>query len=188
MKMKKFFKNSITRVKALWTSLIGKLKRKHSSDDVPMRVWTEALSAYADTFCGLYTPVSRVADGTGRRPERTLSEWRDRASYRIGDILDAEKILSEMSSLIDSADSDGFVNYAQMLLKAAESDGITRDEKGTELTLDETNTNAYSDFDGGDVYLGDTVIVKTPAWYQNGKMIEPGTCTILSEAQTDNSK
>ena len=86
-----------------------------------------------------------------------------------------EKLLAEESE-------EEYRKYARLLLETAAAAGITRDEPG-ELTLDELTTNAYTDWEAEQLYLGDRVKVLLPAWYQNGRVLEQGSCQRLDEEE-----
>ena len=67
------------------------------------------------------------------------------------------------------------VSYTHL---AAEAAGITQDAPG-EAVLDELTANAYTEWEGKQLYLGDHVEILFPAWYQNGRVVEQGNCRSL---------
>ena len=146
--------------------------------------WTLALTEKAAVFNGLYGGLLRIQAGTARKKGKILGEWWHRTRYQWeGQELENfcrpvfEKLLAEEPE-------EEYRKYARPLLEAAAAAGITRDEPG-EITLDELTTNAYTDWEAEQLYLGDRVKVLLPAWYQNGRVLEQGSCQRLDEEENE---
>lgn len=141
--------------------------------------WTEVLSNEARLFNGLYDGVYRVANGTARRPEKILREWSQRTHYRweneAVDILCQEHLVP----LIEAVDGNALTKWASLMLDAASAAGITR-ESAEKLVLTDSNAADYVEWDGNDLYSEDEIEIITPAWYQNGKLLEQGQCRKVS--------
>ena len=140
--------------------------------------WTLALAEKADVFNGLYGALLRIQAGTAKKKGKVLSEWWSRTRYQWeGKELAAfcrpvfEKLLAEDSDV-------EYRKYARLLLEAASAAGITRDVPG-KAVLDELTTNAYMEWEGKQLYLGDHVEILFPAWYQKGCVVEQGNCRSL---------
>ena len=140
--------------------------------------WTLALAEKADVFNGLYGALLRIQAGTAKKKGKVLSEWLSRTRYQWeGKELAAfcrpvfEKLLAEDSDV-------EYRKYARLLLEAASAAGITRDVPG-KAVLDELTTNAYMEWEGKQLYLGDHVEILFPAWYQKGCVVEQGNCRSL---------
>lgn len=137
--------------------------------------WTEVLSEKADVFTGLYAGLERVAAGRARKPANVLREWRTRTRYQ-WEGQSIQEITDQCLSPLDENNMpDECAKWARLLLQAAEAAGIEKDPAGA-LVLDERTATAYTEWDGTDLYMEDTVEVLTPAWYLNGKVIEQGQC------------
>lgn len=196
-KIKQLIFACITRCTDAIAVLYGKLHRKQPVADTTaeagmqepepleaifLREWTVALTENARTFNGLYNGLSRVQSGIAKKPEKILREWYQRTHYKFEnqpvDVLCQEKI----QPLIEATDRDGLHKWANLLLEAAVAAGITREEAQT-LVLTETNADAYVEWDGNDLYPEDEIKVVTPAWYQNGKLLEQGQCKKRNEEE-----
>lgn len=157
-----------------------KLFRKNKIEDQFLSAWIRTLNENAEIYRGLYTSLQRIADNKAKKKERVIHEWHVRTQYNIND----EK-LKQMSAdillpLSENGTDEEFQKWTGLLLKAAEAAGIRQETVGT-LTLDESNTNAYSEWNGEPLYLGDTVEVTAGAWYQGGNVIEQGYCNRQEE-------
>ena len=140
--------------------------------------WTLALAEKADVFNGLDGALLTIQAGTAKKKGKVLSEWWSRTRYQWeGKELAAfcrpvfEKLLAEDSDV-------EYRKYARLLLEAASAAGITRDVPG-KAVLDELTTNAYMEWEGKQLYLGDHVEILFPAWYQKGCVVEQGNCRSL---------
>ena len=144
-----------------------------------LTAWTEALSDDARLFNGLYSGLYRVARGTAKRPEKVLREWSQRTHYRweneAVDILCHEHLVP----LIEAVDGNALTKWASLLLDAATTAGIMR-ESAEKLVLTDSNAADYVEWDGNDLYSEDEIEIITPAWYQNGKLLEQGQCRKVS--------
>lgn len=153
-----------------------------TAEDQFLREWTNILTDNARVFNGLFSGLHRVQIGCAKKPEKVLREWCQRTHYRWQneqvDILCQQHI----ASLIESADRDALIKWANLLLEAAAAAGITREEEGS-VVLTEHNSEAYIEWDGCELYPEDEVEVITPAWYQNGKILEQGQCRKATKAE-----
>ncbi|MBE5782261.1 MAG: hypothetical protein E7329_02975 [Clostridiales bacterium] len=159
-----------------------KAHRRANADTVEARfltAWTEALSDDARLFNGLYSGLYRVTSGTVKRPEKILREWCQRTHYRweneAVDMLCQEHLVP----LIEAVDENALTKWASLLLDAASTAGIMR-ESAEKLVLTDRNTADYVEWDGNDLYSEDEIEIITPAWYQNGKLLEQGQCRKVS--------
>ena len=91
------------------------------------------------------------------------------------DILCQEHILP----LIEAEDREGLIHWASLLLDAAAAAGITKEDAAT-LVLTESSAGAYVEWNGEELYPDDEIEIITPAWYQNGKLLEQGQCKVKS--------
>lgn len=144
-----------------------------------LQEWTNMLNENADVFSGLYNGLQRIIDGTAKKKNRIVHEWWIRAHYQWEGKPFEQMCKSYFEPLTENGDDEDYIELTELLLEAARSAGIIHDEIGS-ITLDESNTNAYLDWDGEDLYLGDTVEIMTPAWYQNGRILEQGYCKKIS--------
>lgn len=142
--------------------------------------WAEILQTDAEVYNGLYAGLERVSGKAAKKPEKILKEWRSRTVYKWEDSPIAALCEETLTPAVESADPDVCAKWAQLLLSAARASGITR-ETAQELELDGTTARAYVEWDGGELYMGDRVKILHPAWYQNGRVIEQGHCTLLEE-------
>ena len=145
--------------------------------------WTTVLTENARMFNGLFSGLQRVVDGVAKRPEKVLREWCQRTHYKWeneqADLLCQQHIVP----LFESADRTALTKWASLLLDAAAAAGITKEDTAT-LVLTESNVADYVEWDGNDLYPEDEVEIITPAWHQNGKLLEQGQCRkLLSEIE-----
>ena len=123
---------------------------------------------------------SESQEGTAKKKGKILSEWWHRTRYQWDGQELTEFCRPVFEKLLAEEPEEEYRKYARLLLEAAAAAGITRDEPG-EFTLDELTTNAYTDWEAEQLYLGDRVKVLLPAWYQNGRVLEQGSCQRLDE-------
>ena len=160
--------------------IFSPFKKKQTPEEKFLAVWTKTLTDKAGTFRGLYTSLRRISDGKSKKKQRVIHEWYKRTEYNINDE-ETLKLSAEILLPLTEDGTDGdFTRWADLLLKAAENAGITQDAEGI-LTLDESNTNAYTELSGEPLYLGDKIEVKVGAWHQSGAIIEQGFCNKLDE-------
>lgn len=164
-------------------SLIRQLFTKESSEtpeSIFLREWTNAFSIDAAAFNGLYTGLIRVREGKTKRAAQHLAEWTVRVHYKWGgqpiDTITRQCLVPAM----ESSSMEDCRKWTEILLRAAADAGVRRDDPA-EITLDEASVNAYQEWDGKELYLGDRVRVTVPAWRQNGRGIEQGYCLKLEE-------
>lgn len=148
-----------------------------------LREWTGVLKDHARVFNGLFGGLHRVQSARTKKPEKALREWCQRTHYRWEnqpvDHLCREWILPA----IEAGDPEQLRKWAGLLLDAAAAAGITREE-ATFLVLTEDNVEDYIEWDGDALYPEEEVEILSPAWYQNGKVLEQGQCRkAAAEAQ-----
>lgn len=154
-----------------------KRKRKHDAENQFREVWSELLRDYdgARVYNGLYGGLRRVCDGKAKRPERVLREWCQRTRYRWEGEAADKLCASVLLPAAEAGDYETMSHWTKALLDAAHSAGITT-EREIKLILDESNVNAYADWDGETLYVGDSVEVLNPAWYHGNRALEQGQC------------
>lgn len=137
--------------------------------------WQEVLLTDARVFNGLYSGLYRVCTGAAKKPEKVLREWCLRTRYRWEnqpvDDLCQRRILPD----VEKADGAALALWAERLLLAAKAAGITMEEKEN-LVLTHSSMDDYVEWNGEPLEPGDTVRVRTPAWYQSGVLLEQGQC------------
>ena len=183
-RVRQLFSSYASRCRKVIAALPTKLRRKKPDHIVPepestelifQREWAVLLTENARTFNGLYSGLARVQSGNSKRPEKVLREWCQRTHYKFEgqtvDMLCQENV----QPLIAATDRDGLTKWANLLLDAAAAAGITKEETSS-LVLTEINADAYVEWDGNELYPEDEIEVITPAWYQNGKILEQGQC------------
>ena len=142
--------------------------------------WTEILKEHADVFTGIYAGVWRTAAGKNKKPGKTLKEWNARTRYQ-WENEEIEKLCERtIFSAIQSEKAEVCAKWAALLLEAASQAGIIREERD-EIVLDETNIQAYAEWDDKEIYPDDRVSIIQPAWTQNGRVVEQGYCRLISE-------
>lgn len=146
-----------------------------------VREWTAAFTQSARTFNGLYQGLQRVVDGKAKKPEKVLREWCARTRYKWEQQPPSQLCEELILPLLGGGDREAFAKWSGMLLEAAAAAGIVRGAGG-KMTLDESNVNDYTDWDGETLYVEDEVEVLFPAWYQNGVLLEQGSCRKEEEA------
>lgn len=165
-----------------------KLWRRTSEEEQFVRQWTEIISQNIKVYNGMLSSMERVADGTAKRPEKVIEEWCIRTSNTCEN--ESLELLCEKTLMpaVKSANAEECKKWANLLLKSVKSAGIQKD-KSSELTLTDMNVKAYIDWEGTELYSGDRVKIITPAWYENGFVVEQGTCKIIrSDVLTENDE
>lgn len=155
------------------------LPKPETSEEVFLREWTALLTVDARIFNGLYNGLWRVHSGGAHKPEKVLREWCQRTHYRFEDQIPDRLCREQILPLIEGEDREGLIKWARLLLDAAAAADIIREETTT-LVLTESTACAYVEWDGNDLYPGDEIEILTPAWYQNGKLLEQGQCKVIS--------
>lgn len=155
------------------------LQRTETVEDRFISEWTAVLTDDARVFNGLFSGLQRVVGGAAKKPEKVLREWCQRTHYKWeneqADLLCQQHVLP----LIECADREKLTKWASLLLDAAAAAGITKDA-AEKLVLTESNAADYVEWDGNDLYPEDEIEIITPAWYQNGKLLEQGQCRKLN--------
>lgn len=171
-------------IRKVWIHLkkiLLKLKNiRKIEEDIAKDIWTTVLFEHAEVYRGMFTSLKRSANGEAKKPQRVIAEWYKRTEYNIKDEAVVKLSTETLIPLAENGDTEKIAKAASEILEAAKAAGITQDDSG-KLTLDESNTNAYTDWNGEQLYLGDKVTVTNGAWYQNGKILEQGFCNKISE-------
>lgn len=146
-----------------------------TAEDQFLSEWTAVLREDARVFNGLFDGLHRVRSGTAKKPEKVLREWCQRTHYKWEN--EAVDLLCQdcIVPLTESADREALIKWAGLLLEAAAAAGIAK-ETAERLVLTEENADDYIEWDGEELSVGDTVEIITPAWYQNGSLLEQGQC------------
>ena len=153
-----------------------------------VKEWAAVLTTDAKVYTGMYTSMVRVAAGKSRKPEKVLREWVARTGYQWENSPVTELCKRTLSPAAESGSAEDCARWARLLLRAAKQAGITRDRKDTVLTLDDSSIRAYTEWDGQDIYPEDTVKVMLPAWYQKGRVLEQGQCTLATSDDAAETK
>lgn len=159
-----------------------KKQQADTLDDRFQIQWTTVLLADAKLYNGLYTGMDRVSQKKAQKPEQILKEWNSRTAYKWENSPIAELCQKTLVPAIESRDPQFCAKWAELLLQAAQSAGITK-ERAEELELNETTIRAYVEWDGEELYIGDRVKVLHPAWYQKEQVIEQGHCNLISNEE-----
>ncbi len=149
-----------------------------SQEELFLQVWTQALTEKAEVFNGLYGGLRRIQAGTAKKKEKIIGEWWNRARYQWEESPLEEISRKVLEPLRESGTEEEYRRWTELLLRAAEAAGIMQDAPG-EAVLDELTANAYTEWEGKQLYLGDHVEILFPAWYQNGRVVEQGNCRSL---------
>lgn len=174
-------KDLLTKIRKAWARLLARLRpaekqKNDSREDLFVDEWTSALKENAKVFNGLYGGLQRVVDGKAKKPESVIAEWWTRTRYEW-----ENQPLTEISrECLENASGENLAKWASLLLKAAAGAGITKEQSET-IVLNEISSAAYVEWDGKEIFIGDTVKVMNPAWYQNGRVIEQGHCVLPKE-------
>ncbi len=149
-----------------------------------LQEWTNILMSDAKVYTGMYTSLARLADGEARKPGKVLREWVTRTIYQWEGSPIAALCGRTLAPAAESGSAQDCAKWARLLLTAARQAGVTKDHKETVLTLDDASIRAYAEWDGKEIYPDDTVKVIIPAWYQNGRVLEQGQCTLIAEEES----
>ena len=168
--LKTWFEQCINSVKDIF-------KKQSKTEKAFVNTWTEILKTNADVFNGLYTGLKKTSEGNLQKKKASiLNEWRLRAHYR-WEGKEIDEINNACLESITNESEDGeIIKWAKLLLSSVLAADIVYDDIDM-LEIDEQNISAYSCMDGEDLFVGDVVNIKIPAWHQKGKTIEKGFCT-----------
>lgn len=142
--------------------------------------WTALLQTDAKVYTGLFGSMQRVAKQTSKKPEKVLKEWSNRTGYQWEGSEAARLCVELLNPAIERADAAECAKWAKLLLDAAGAAGITASKKGT-ILLDDLTVTAYTEWDQAEIYPGDQVNVYSPAWLQNGQVLERGQCSVIQK-------
>lgn len=152
------------------------------------KLWQKAFEENADTFTGLYNSVLKIAEAPSKRKDKPFHELWQRAHLKwTGTPIDviSQQIFDELA---EKQSDKAYKKTANRLLKAMQKAGFTHDVAKQTIKLTNSNILAYKEWDGNDIYEDDVVSVMLPAWYQNGKVIETGICTLVKEPENRNEQ
>jgi len=149
--------------------------KAETAEDCFLSAWQAVLTEDARVFNGLFSGLQRIQNGTAKKPEKVLREWCQRTHYKWENEPVDNLCQQHIVPLIETEERDALTKWANLLLEAATAAGITKAEE-ISLVLTEHNSEAYIEWDGFELYPEDEVEVITPAWYQNGKLLEQGQC------------
>lgn len=146
-----------------------------------VKEWAKILTTDAKVYTGMYTSLVRLVCGKTKKPEKVIREWITRTTYKWEGGPLVELCQHTLTPAAENGSAEDCAKWARLLLQAAKQAGITRDRKDAVLTLDDSSILTYAEWDGQEIYSGDTVKVVIPAWYQNGRVLEQGQCTLIKE-------
>ena len=151
--------------------------RGESPEKAVLREWKRLLASDAKVYTGMFNSLRRVVDDAATKPEKVLREWCARTSYKWPES-EAEQLCRKyLLPAAEAADAEGCAKWAKLLLEAAQGAGISP-ETAQELTLDDHTVIAYTEWDNQELYPDSRVKIITPAWYQNGGVIEQGMASL----------
>lgn len=130
----------------------------------------------AEKFNGLYKGIFQLSSEKNERKLRALDEFYTRLSYLTG-YNELKKMLSPFFPT-NAKYIKRLVKLSGIILEAASKADICCTDVNKIITLTNGNAMDYQDWDGGEIYEGDTVKVVLPAWYQKRKLLEQGYCII----------
>ena len=153
-------------------------------EEAVVQEWTKLLRSDAKVYTGMFNGLQRVVDGSSKKPEKVIREWCARTSYKWPEISVINLCQKYLMPDAEKADPDGCAKWSKLLLEAAKNAGITSEEK-EEIVLNDTTVMAYTEWDGQELYPESSVKVITPAWYQNGRVIEQGIASLTTSVSKD---
>lgn len=139
------------------------------------RVWKALLETDAKVYTGLYAGLKRIADKTAKKPEKILKEWCIRTENKFGSFKANDICRKTILPLTETKDKEACGKTAARLLSAAKAANIHCDCTTTQALTEDTAA-AYIDLNDNELFAGDPVEVISPAWFQNGRLIEQGYC------------
>ncbi|MGN0265857.1 MAG: hypothetical protein ACI4DX_16065 [Oliverpabstia sp.] len=151
-----------------------------SEEEKFIRAWRTAFTEHGDTFNGLYQGLDKIMHGKAKKSERILKEFCQRTRYQWEGKEVAMLTEELVVPILDEDHREELKFWTERLLEAAAEAGISPGKTG-EIILTEDNTRDYIDLNGEDLCEEDYVEVISPAWYQNGTLIEQGMCTKQQE-------
>lgn len=153
--------------------------KEETTEDRFVSEWTAVLTKDARVFNGLFNGLQRVVTGVAKKPEKVLREWCQRTHYKWENQQVDTLCQQHIVPLIENADRDALTKWGALLLAAASAAAITM-EAAQKLVLTQENVDSYVEWDANDLYPEDEIEIITPAWYQNGKLLEQGQCRKLN--------
>ena len=128
----------------------------------------------AEKLKGLYNGIERIAVGNGKKNFKPLFELYQRIQYmpKYSEITEMTKPVFEAKE----RDPRILLAFGRIVFTAVGRAGINHDPSNAIITLDHKSVKNYSDWNGDQIYPDDTVKIISPAWFQNGCLIEEGFC------------
>ena len=148
-----------------------------SPEKAMIQEWTKLLTSDARVYTGMFNSLQRTADGSVKNPEKIIREWCSRTSYKWPESTAARLCREYLIPAAETANRETCIKYAGLLLQAVGNAGITSEQK-QELVLDDTTVMAYTEWNSQELYTECCVKIVTPAWYQNGTVIERGIAVL----------
>lgn len=133
----------------------------------------------AATFNGLYNGIYRIATEQNKKNFKPLDEFYQRMCY-LTEYSDLAKQLSPFFPTSVQSEKQ-LLSFCKILLSSMKSACIFHTEKSDTVILTKDNVMHYEDWDGNELYVDDTVKIISPAWYQEGHILEKGYCTKNAE-------
>ena len=151
-------------------TLILLFKKRKITDSL-----TVLFSTNAQKFNGLYNGIFRIANEQNKKNFKPLDEFYQRLCY-LPDFSDLAKQLSPFFPTSSQSEKQLF-SFCKMLLDSMKSACIFHTLQNETVLLTRENVMHYEDWNGKELYVDDTVKIVSPAWYQEGHIIEKGYCT-----------
>lgn len=142
---------------------------------------TQLFSNDAQKFNGLYKGIYQVSTEKNEKKCKALDEFYKRLSYLSG----YDELIKMLSAFFPTGERSfkKLVKLSKLILSAAANANIYHTKTDDVIVLKNENALDYQDWDGNDIYEGDAVKIVLPAWYQEGKLLEEGYCTLIEEAE-----
>ncbi len=140
--------------------------------------WCLVFKENAKIYNGMFNSLKKMSEGKTKNTDKIVKELCSRTEYNVKNI--DTKQLCEITQQKLCAQNKKTDKWMKLLMKAIDYAAIYC-ESEKRLVLDESNTNDYTEWDMNEICVGDTVEVLNPAWYQDGKLIEQGHCSIVEE-------
>lgn len=135
----------------------------------------------AKKFNGLYKGIYQVSTEKNKKKSKALDEFYKRLSYLSG----YDELIKMLSAFFptDKKSFKRLVKLTKLILSAMTDANIYHTKIDDVIVLNNDNAMDYQDWDGDEIYEGDSVKIVLPAWYQEGKLLEQGYCTMEKEAE-----
>ena len=132
----------------------------------------------AKTFKGLYGGFYLISIEKNKTPLKVLNEFYQRISF----IPNSNEVCSLLTPVLfrDKISDKSLQKLIVIIFLAMDKANIHGSAVNSVLKLTSKNVLHYQDWSGEKLYVDDQIRVYSPAWYQNGVLIEEGVCTIVS--------